>query len=166
MSNKLGFTLFLIVLVALSRLIPHPPNFTPVAAMALFGGAVFADRKLAFIVPMIALLISDLLIGLHGTMLYVYGSVAVMVALGFALHKRRSITRVAGYGLISAVLFFVVTNLGVWLQGGLYPLTVEGLVACYIAAIPFFGNTLVSTLLYAGLLFGADFLWRRRMAYS
>lgn len=166
MSSKLGFVVLLIGLAALSRLIPHPPNFTPVIAMALFGGAVIADRKLALLVPLLALLVSDLLIGLHDTMLFVYGGVALITMLGFVLHKRRSFGRVFGYALAASVLFFTITNLGVWLKGGLYPLTVEGLVACYVAAIPFFHNTLVATLLYTALLFGADLLWRRRLAYS
>lgn len=165
MSGKLVFALSLIVLAALSRLLPHPPNFTPVAAMALFAGAVIADRKLALVVPLLALLLSDLLIGFHNTMLYVYGSVALMTALGFVLHKQRSAGRVLGNSIASSVLFFVLTNLGVWLQGG-YPMTASGLVSCYVAAIPFFHNTLIATVLYSGLLFGADYLWRRRLAYS
>lgn len=167
MNNKsVWFIAGIVGVAALSRLIPHPPNFTPVAAMALFAGAVVADRRLAFIIPLAALLLSDLIIGFHSTMLFVYLSVALMTVLGFALQKRRSIAYVLSGAVAGSVLFFALTNFGVWLVGGGYENTFAGLVSCYIAAIPFFHNTLLSTLLYTGLLFAADYLSRRRTVYS
>ena len=160
MSPKTAFVVLLIVLAALSRLLPHPPNFSPVIAMALFGGALIADRKLALIMPLLALLLSDLILGLHGTMLYVYGAMALITAMGFLLSKRRSPLRIAGFALGGSVLFFVLTNFGVWLSGAMYPMTPSGLAACYVAAIPFFHNTLIATALYSAVLFSAEWLFR------
>ncbi len=167
MNNKsVWFIAGMIGVAALSRLIPHPPNFTPVAAMALFAGATVADRKLALVMPLVALLLSDLLIGFHGTMLFVYLGVALMTALGFMLHKRSSRARIIIGAVAGSVLFYVLTNLGVWLVTGTYEASLAGLISCYVAAIPFFHNTLISTLLFSGLLFGADHLFRRSALYT
>lgn len=145
----------LILAAAASRLIPHAPNFSPIAALAIFGGAIFSDRRLAFFVPLAAMFLSDLAIGLHSRMWVVYGSFALIVCLGFRLragaHRDRWIMAVTG----SAVSFFVLTNLGEWATSGLYPRTWAGLMQCYVAAIPFFQNTLLSDILYSVVLFGA-----------
>ena len=105
----------LIFVAVLSRLIPHPPNFTPVMAIALFGGAYFQDKKLAFLVPLAAMLVSDLFIGLHSTIFFVYGGFALVVLLGFWLKDRVSFSGVLGTGFASAVVFFLITNFGAWL---------------------------------------------------
>ena len=144
----------LVVLASLSRLIPHPPNFTPIAALALFAGAEFANKREAFLIPFVALFLSDLFLGLHALIPVVYGSFAVVVGLGFYLRGRATFWRIAGLSIAGAWLFFVLTNLGVWAVSGLYPKTLPGLLDCYIAGIPFFGNTVLSSLLYAGVLFG------------
>jgi hypothetical protein len=153
----------MILAAAVSRLIPHPPNFAPIAAMALFGGASFADRRLAFFVPLASMFLSDLAIGLlsgdlslglHRLIPVVYGSFALIVCLGFWLRKRRTVFPVAGAALAGSVLFFVLTNFGVWAFGSWYPKTWEGLVACYVAAIPFFHNTLLGDAVYNTVLFG------------
>lgn len=162
--NKTRFTLLagMILAAAASRLIPHPPNFTPIAAMALFGGACFSDKRAAFLVPMAGLLASDLVIGLYRLMPAVYGSFALTVCLGFWLRRHRSAWRVAGTSLGSAILFFVLTNFAVWAFGTLYPKTPVGLRECYVAAIPFFRNMLLGDLFYAGVLFGGLALAERR----
>ncbi len=148
---------------AASRLLPHPPNMTPIAAMALLGGACFVDRRAALAVPLGAMLASDIALGLldddlslvFGPMLVVvYGCFALIVCLGFLLRGRRRPLRVASATLASSVLFFVVTNLGVWALGALYPRTSAGLVACFVAAIPFFRNTLAGDAAFALALFG------------
>jgi hypothetical protein len=153
----------MILAAAASRLIPHPPNFTPTGAMALFGGACFAQRRAAFVVPLAAMFLSDLAIGLlsgnlslglHRLIPVVYGSFALIVCLGFWLRTRRTVGRIAVAALASSVLFFVLTNFGVWALGSWYPKTWEGLVACYAAAIPFFRNTLLGDAVYATVLFG------------
>src|SRR5438128_8384087 len=113
----------LILAAATSRLIPHPPNFSPIGAMALFGGACFAQKRWAFILPIAALLLSDLALGLYRLMPVVYGSFALIVCLGFCLRRHRKAVPIAGAALTSSVLFFVLTNFGVWALGSLYPKT-------------------------------------------
>src|SRR5258708_33090340 len=136
------------------RLIPPPPNFTPLAAMALFGGAYISDKRLAFGLPLAALLLSDAVLGFYHGMIWVYGSFALIVCLGLQLQSRRRLLPIAGAALAGSVLFFALTNFGVWASGGLYPRTMTGLGACYVAAIPFFKNTIAGDLVYTVLLFG------------
>lgn len=156
---------------AAARLLPHPPNFTPVGAMALFGGATFASRKAAFAVPLAALFLSDLVLGLvrYGaavfvSMPFVYGSFMLTVCLGLLVRCRRSPLTIGAAALANSVLFFAVSNFGVWLQGNLYPKTLEGLAACYVAAIPFFRNTLAGDVLFTVVLFGGFALAQRYFA--
>jgi hypothetical protein len=154
MNVRLIVPIVFIALAAASRLFPHPPDFTPLAAMALFGGAYFSDRRVAFAVPFIALLLSDLVLGLHQTMPFVYLGFGATVFIGMALRGKVRVLPVAGAAIASSVLFFIVTNFGVWLVGDMYPHDVGGLVLCYIAAIPFFQYSLMGDFLYTGLLFG------------
>jgi hypothetical protein len=164
----------MIVVAALTRLLPHPPNFSPVEAIALFGGAYFASRQWSMVVPLLALLVSDLALGvLHGasyanylgghTFWSVYACIALSVVLGFGLRGKASGARVIGYSLAGSVLFFMVTNFAVWLWDPLYPKTGAGLAACYAAGIPFFRWTALGTLFYSALLFGGFALLRNRM---
>jgi hypothetical protein len=152
-----------------------PYNFTPVESIALFGGAYFADRRLAFIVPLGAMLLADAVIAfsLSDAMLgywfqsapAVYACIAVTVFGGFGLRNSITTTRVAGYSFASAVLFFLVTNFAVWLfaaSGNGSQACVTGLVPCYIAAIPFFQGTLAGTLVWSTILFGGFELMRSR----
>ena len=107
------------------------------------------------------MLLSDLVLGFHSGMPFVYGSVALIVVIGWLALKHRSPVRIGAAALVSSVLFFGVTNFGTWALSGMYPLTFAGLTACYVAAIPFFQNTLAGDLLYAGLLFGGFALLER-----
>ena len=143
-----------ILVAAALRLVPHPPNFTPIGAMALFGGAYLGRRALAFAAPLGALLLSDLILGFHSGMPYVYGSVALIVLLGWAIASRKTPLRIAAAAFASSVLFFTITNFGTWATGELYPPTLAGLSACFVAAIPFFQNTLAGDLFFSALLFG------------
>jgi hypothetical protein len=143
-----------ILVAAVLRLVPHPPNFTPIGAMALFSGAYLGRRALAFAAPLGALLLSDLVLGFYHGMATVYASVALIVVLGTIALKRVSPIGVGVAALASSVLFFVITNFGMWMFSGFYPRTFAGLEACYIAAIPFFQNTVAGDLFYATLLFG------------
>ena len=163
MNTRL-ITLSLIVFaIAMFRILPHPPNVSPVAAMALFGGAYFSDRRVAFIVPFLALLLSDVLIGLHDTMVYVYAGFALTVVIGFWIGQKLNISRIAIAVLVSSGLFFVITNFGAWATSGLYPMTAEGLLQAYIAAIPFFQNSLLGNMVFATLLFGGFALLQRNI---
>lgn len=138
------------------RLLPHPPNFTPVAAIALFGGAYFASRHLAFIIPLTAMLLSDLILGFTGPLqtLLIYGSFALIVCLGLWLRNHRSPLAITAAAVTGSVAFFIITNFGVWAQGLLYPMTLDGLLTSYIMAIPFYANTLAGDLFYSLCLFG------------
>jgi hypothetical protein len=148
---------------AAMRLLPHPSNFTPIGALALFAGAHFDDKRFAFIVPLAAMFLSDILIGFHGQMPVIYGAFAVIVAMGFLLKEKKTALKVTGASLIAATFFFVVSNFAVWASDRLYPITLQGLVTCYIAAIPFFQNWLAGTLFYAALLFGGFALAERKL---
>jgi Family of unknown function (DUF6580) len=146
--------LLAIVIAAALRLVPHPPNFTPIGAMALFSGAYLGRRAAAFAAPLGALLLSDLVLGFYHGQATVYFSVALIVMIGIVALSRVSAVRVGAAAIASSVLFFIVTNFGMWLFSGIYPRTFVGLEACYVAAIPFFQNTLAGDLFYATLLFG------------
>jgi hypothetical protein len=152
--SRLVTLLSAIIIAAALRLLPHPPNFTPIGAMALFSGAYIGRRGLAFAAPLGALLLSDLVLGLYHGMATVYFSVALIVMIGMVALKRTSAVRVGSAAILSSVLFFVITNFGMWMFSGFYPRTLAGLEACYVAAIPFFQNTVVGDLFYAALLFG------------
>jgi len=143
----------LILLAAVVRIAPHPWNFTPVGAMALFSGAVLKDRRLAFLFPLLALFAGDLFIGFHRLIPIVYASFLVNVAIGLWLRDRRTIARISLGTLLGAIQFFLVTNFAVWQFLSGYPHNSSGLLACYIAGIPFFWNTLAGDALYATLLF-------------
>ncbi len=157
MSVLVGMILF----TAATRLLPHPPNFTPVMAMALFGGAYLTSNRAAFAVPLLAMLLSDLLIGLHNLLPVVYFCILLTTCIGLLLRSRKSLVAVTAAALGSSVLFFVITNFGVWYSGAIYPKSAEGLIACYVAAIPFFQNTLFGTLGYSAILFGGFYLAER-----
>jgi len=160
MNTRLSLILLLVASAALMRLVPHPPNFTPVAALALFAGAHLTRRLWAFVVPLAAMALSDVALqvlygfGWHSTLWAVYLSFAAVVAIGLGLQSRRRPGPVAAAAVASSLLFFVVTNFAVWADGLLYPRTAEGLVTCYVAAIPFYGWTLAGDLFYTAVLFG------------
>lgn len=164
MKSRLGLLIGMIFAAAGMRLLPHPPNFESIGALALFAGAHFGDKRWAFVFPLAALLLSDAILGFHSQMPVVYGTFALVVCMGFYLRERRTALPVAGAAVAASALFFIVTNFGVWAFDGLYPRTFEGLVVCYIAAIPFFGNTLAGTLFYTAVLFGGFTLAERKIA--
>lgn len=166
-------TMILIVGVACTRLLPHWPNFTPVLAIALCGGLLYGDRR-AYLVPLVAMIISDLAMGiafgaeyaLHTTQLYVYGSVLATTVLGRALSTRSTTSAVLLGGTLSGIGFFVVTNGAVWLHGTMYPHTFEGLMACYGAGLAFYrdgGNFLLNGIVSTWVFSGAILLARSAM---
>lgn len=155
--------LSMLVFAAVLRVAPHPWNFTPVGAMALFSGAVFKDRRLAFAVPLLTLFAGDVIVGFYKiqVMLAVYASFLLSVAIGLWLRDRRTVARVSLATLLGAFQFFVIVDLGFWALGTAYPHTREGLIACYVAAIPFFFNMLAGDVVYVALLFGGFALAER-----
>lgn len=162
--TRLWVALGMILAAAAARLVPHPPNFTPIGAMALFGGATFADWRLAFAVPLGAMFVSDIALGImagdpsitfHLHMPFVYLAFAVQVVLGMVFLRRLSVLRVGSVAFAGALQFFVLTNFAVWAVGNWYPKTWAGLAECYVAALPFFQNQLLGDLFYSAILFGA-----------
>jgi hypothetical protein len=165
----------MIFVAALTRLLPHPPNFSPVEAVALFGGAYFASRWLAIAVPLIAMFLSDMALGLVNGGIYwqyftsvdflaIYAVIALSTVIGFGLRGRATGARVLGYSLAGSVLFFLATNFAAWATAahGLGACSIS-LGSCYVAGIPFFQWTLLGTLFYAALLFGGFALLRQRV---
>ena len=145
----------LIVFLVASRVIPHPPNFTPVLAVAIFAPYFFRELAIAIAMPLAAMVLADLILGMHNYMLWVYAAVLANVVISYYLRRTGTyLLRIGFLALSSSLLFFVVTNFGVWLGSGFYPQTAQGLFSCYIAALPFFGNTLVSTVAFCGLFYG------------
>jgi hypothetical protein len=155
LTSRFWAALSLVALAAGVRLLPHPANVTPIVAMALFSGAVFSRKSWSVAVPLLAMFVSDLALGIHDQMVSVYGSLVLISFLGFALAAKRSAGRVALASVASSVLFFVITNFTVWLTGEFYPKTISGLAECYTLALPFFRNGVIGDLAFSGLLFGA-----------
>lgn len=144
-SNKEKVLASFILVAALTRLLPHPPNFTPITAMALFSGVFFDKKVLRFLVPLSAVVISDVFLGFYTISLFVYLSFFLITLLGRWMKKVH-----IGAVLMGSTLFFVVSNLGVWLL--YYPLTLEGLLTCFTLAIPFFGNAILGDVFYSVVL--------------
>lgn len=150
--NLLGVMVFISIAVIL-RLFPHPANISPIAGMALLGGAYF-NKRYALFAPLIALFISDMFLGFHQSMFAVYSSYFLIGCIGLYISKRLTPQTIIGASLFSSVLFFLVTNFNFWYIHSLYPKTLEGILESYRMALPFFRNTLIGDLLYTGLFFG------------
>jgi hypothetical protein len=173
LNPRFGTLMFIVLAAAATRLLPHPPNVTAMTALALFGAAHFSDRRLAIGVPLAALLLSDIALGIYwqwdfravqGHMWVQYASFLAITAMGLLLRQSRGAARVGAVTVSASVLFFVVTNFGEWVFQPWYPKTAAGLAASYVAGIPFFRNMLVGDLAYAGLMFGGFALLERRFA--
>jgi len=160
---RLLLALAIIAIAAALRIAPHPWNFTPVGAMALFSGAIIKDRRIAFAFPVLALFSGDVFVGFYkaGVMLLVYASFLLSVLIGRFLQGRRAVLRVSAATLLGSTQFFLVTNFAAWWFLNAYPKTAAGLAACYVAGIPFFWNTLAGDIFYVTLFFGAFALAER-----
>lgn len=155
MNSRLQFlfAVVLVILAALSRLIPHPMNFAPITALALFGGVYF-DKKVALILPLAAMLLSNYFLGFYAGMEWVYASFLLSVVWGMWLKSRKTVPMIAATTLVNSVMFFIISNFGVWYAEILYPKTVAGLLECYAMALPFFRNTIAGDLFYVAVMFG------------
>jgi hypothetical protein len=153
----------MIAITAASTLLPHPPNFTPLAAIALFLGAQLNDRRAAFAITLGALLVRDTIIGFHSLMPFVYVCYALNICLGICVRANQKLWRVAVVSVVASTIFFLVTNFGVWALLDTFPQTGAGLIACYAAGIPYFRNTLASDLFYSLAMFGAFALAQTRI---
>lgn len=153
---KLLIGLIFIFIGTAFRLLPHIPNFTPIGAIALFGGVYFS-RKIALALPIAAMAISDVFIGYYGfkLMIFVYGSFFLCVILGFWLKKHKKWQTILGSSILAACIFFFLTNFAVWAFTPWYAKTFSGIIQCYLMALPFFRNTLFGNLFYVTVFFGA-----------
>lgn len=157
-TPKLLIVSAIIIFAAFMRLIPHYPNFTPVAALALFGGAHLGRRLLAYIIPLAAMFLSDIFLGFHNYMIPVYVSFMLVVLLGTLLQNNIKIGTVAGGAIGGSVLFFLITNFAVWAGSPFYPQTFAGLMQSYTLALPFFHSSLMGDLFYSSVFFGGFYL--------
>ena len=181
-NKQLVFSAAVLILVAaISRLVPHPPNFAPIASLAVFGGSVIGNKKYAFILPLGALILSDILFemftttpGFYGMgQLFVYGAFLIITLLATTI-KKVNTKNIVWACIWSGAIFFIVSNLGVWATSSFYPKNVTGLMSCYAAAIPFyknefFGNVVLNSFMgnffYSALLFGA-YAAIKKMAFA
>jgi len=144
----------MVFIAAFVRLLPHPPNFAPIASIALFGGAYFVKKSTAFIIPLTAMFLTDAIIGFYSSAWLTYLSFALIVVLGIVMLKKVSLKNLIIASLTASVSFFAITNFGVWALGTLYPKTMAGLLESYVSAIPFFQNSLLGDLFFVGVMFG------------
>ena len=166
--NYLVILSVLIVLGVVGRLLPHPPNFTPMAAIALFAGFIFLKRYIAVIAVVVTMLLTDYFAFGYlsaewfasKSMWVVYLALLFPVVFKNFLQKKLGLFRVAGAALASSTVFFITTNFAVWAFSPMYEKTLEGLVLCYTMAIPFFQNTVAGDLIWSGVIFGTYFLLR------
>jgi hypothetical protein len=149
MKKYINVSIGIFITLAASRFIPHPPNFTSLLALSFYVPALLGVRYLPSLV--LSLIITDLIIGLHGVTLFTWGSV-ILIGLGSKFLAKTILNRVFG-SLLGASLFFIITNFGVWTLGS-YTYTLEGLLLCYILAIPFFAYNLISTFIFSGIIEG------------
>lgn len=153
-SQNLISPLLIIVIAVVVRILPHPPNFAPITAMALFGGA-YLDKKYALIIPLLAMFFSDIFLGFHNTMVFVYLSFLLTGLIGMWLKENRTVKNTLLASLVCSFLFYLITNFGVWIMGSMYPKIFDGLMQSYIMALPFFRNTIIGDLFYVSLFFGS-----------
>ena len=176
LRENTALVIVMILVAAMTRLIPHYPNFTAVGAVALFGGA-YLSKRMAFIIPVVALFISDLFLNnliyarlypefYDGFMLFnvkglpVYGAFIAVILIGMFFIKKATIKNVLGSAVLASVVFFLITNFAVWAGSVIYPKSLAGLLACYTAAVPFFWNTLLGNVVFVTVLFGG-YAWVR-----
>ena len=162
------FPISLILLLAFSRLIPHPPNFTPIVAVAIMSGYFFKNIKLSFVVLLIAMLLVDVFIGFYKHMLFVYLSLFLITFIFFKISDKINFKNLFVFGFLGSLIFYLVSNFGVWASGVLSPITnlpyeknLNGLISCYFLAIPFFKNTLFSTIVFSYAAYLANYFYGR-----
>ena len=161
----------LIALAVATRLIPHPTNFAPMGAMALFAAAFLQDKKWALFVPLFATWLSDLVINnvvyaqfnpnfvwFYEGFYWQYGAFALIALFGMKWFNQVNVAKILGGSLGASILFFVISNFGVWMSSAIYTKSFSGLLSCYAAALPFFNNTILGDAFYTGVLFGT-FAW-------
>ena len=143
------FPIGLILILALSRLMPHPDNFTPIIALAIMSSYFFRNVNFSYVVMLFSMLLADFFIGFYSYMLFVYVSLFLIVLIFFKISKKMNYKNLFIFSFFGSVIFFLISNFGVWLVGNLYERNINGLIECYFMAIPFFRNTIISTLIFS-----------------
>ncbi len=163
MFKKEMFPIVLILILALARLIPHPPNFTPIVAVAIMSGYFFRNIYLTFVTLFVAMILADIFIGFYDHMLFVYLSLFLIAFLFYKISEKLNFKNLFIYGFAGSIIFFIISNFGVWVIGSpginnvAYEKSLSGLIECYVLAIPFFKNTMLSTLIFS---YPAIFIYR------
>ena len=159
----LKFSLGIFFVLAASRFIPHPPNFTPIISMAILSGFVLKNLKHSILLILSAMIFTDIFLGFHKNMLFVYTSLYLITTVSFKFSHKINYKSLLFYCLLSAICFFILTNYGVWFFGNLYAKNFEGLIECYIMAIPFFKNTIISTIIFSYIAFILDSYFKKQI---
>ena len=145
--------LFILGILALGRIIPHPSNFTPILATAIYTPYMINDKWIAVLIPLSAMFIADIIIGFHPYMLWVYGAIGLSTLISScSMQFNKKYIQLGVMAILSSILFFIITNFAVWAIWDYYPKTIDGLLLCYIKAIPFFQNTLLGTIIYTAII--------------
>lgn len=166
LRTRLALIITIVLIGSVMRLVPHWPNFTPVAAIALFAGASIDRKWLAYIIPLITMLLSDLILGFHSYIWAVYAGFIFTVSLGFLLRSRNKPATILGASLVSSTVFYLLTNFAVWLGSPFYSQDITGLATSYAAGIPFFLNGIAGDVFYNAVFFGGYFLVARQLEVS
>lgn len=148
-------------LALVSRIVPHAPNWTAVGALALWSGTLLRHKGLSLMLPVLVLFLSDLILGFHPTMAWVYLGFLCVGLMGLWIKPQQGLKTVLPGSFLGTLIFFVVSNFGVWVSGGLYPMTQEGLIACFVLAIPFVWSQLAADFFFNGLYFAAYRFFKR-----
>ena len=165
MKNKTLIILLIILIGAFSRIIPHPPNFTAIGAISILGGLYFNKKYLAFITPITAMFLSDILLG-HTPIISVYIAFLMIIPLGIKIRENLTYSSIFKMSIYASILFFLITNFTSWLYNPIYPQNLSGLIMSYTAGIPFFANTLLGNLFFCFSLFGLyEIISKRKFIY-
>ena len=155
------FSISLIFLLVFSRLIPHPPNFTPIIAVAIMSGYLFKNLYTSLLVLVSSMLISDIFISFHGNMFFIYLSLFIITYFFYKISNKINIKNFFFYGFFGSLIFYIISNFGVWILSDMYAKSLNGLFSCYFLALPFFKNTLFSTLIFSYIALFADFFYKK-----
>jgi hypothetical protein len=161
--NYLKFSLVIFFVLAASRFIPHPPNFTPIISMAILSAYFMKNLKHSILLILSTMLITDIFLGFYKDMFFIYISLFIITLISFKLSSKIDIKNLFLYCIFSSITFFVITNFGVWVLGDLYDNNLQGLIECYFMAIPFFKNTLISTIVFSYAAYTFDYFYKKQV---
>ena len=157
------FPISLILILALARLMPHPPNFTPIVAVAIMSSCFFRNIYLSFAIIIVSMLLADVFIGFYNNMFFVYLSLLLIAFIFFKISTKVKLQNLFIFGFLGSVIFFLISNFGVWIVSGMYEKNLNGLAYCYFLALPFFVNTVLSTIIFIYSAFVANNLFSKKV---